>query len=295
MNKEEIIEFYKQYSLFTFPGCYKEKLLELPDDIKEIGRIVRSSLIHRTILADGNIGTNADKKYGDMTKIPWYQQCQDDYLVTVSSMLTELYRKDERGLINDRKETDKLILTCRSTAILMASILKTKGIACRVRSIFTPYFIDYNNDDKSHDHWINQYWSEKENRWITIDVDGMDHKTDFDFFDIPSNKFDFPANAWLAVRRGVVDENHFHNASGHSGIYPILWELFYDFHCLMNNEIIYLHTPKLAIFNNPISKETKKEIDELAMLMQDPDKNFEALKQIWETKKEFRLLRGGLL
>jgi len=270
-------------------------LLELPDDIKEIGRIVRSSLIHRTTLRDGNTGTNADKKYGDMTKIPWHQQCQDDYLVTASAMLAELFRKDSRGLLKDRKEIDKPILTCRFIAVLMASILKTKGIPCRVRSIFAPYFTDYVDDGKSHDHWINQYWSENESRWLTIDVDGMSHKTDFDFFDIPDGKFDFSADAWLAVREGKIDENHFHNANGMNGTYPMLWELFYDFHCLMNSEITYLHTPKLALLNNSIAEETKKEIDELARLMQNPDKNFETLKRIWETKKELRLLKGGLL
>ena len=130
---------------------------------------------------------------------------------------------------------------------------------------------------------------------MTIDVDGMSHKTDFDFFDIPDGKFDFSADAWLAVREGKIDENHFHNANGMNGTYPMLWELFYDFHCLMNSEITYLHTPKLALLNNSIAEETKKEIDELARLMQNPDKNFETLKRIWETKKELRLLKGGLL
>ena len=38
-----------------------------------------------------------------------------------------------------------------------------------------------------------------------------------------------------------------------------------------------------------------EEIDMLAQLMQRPDDNFHQLKNIWETKKEFRLVKGGLI
>ena len=38
-----------------------------------------------------------------------------------------------------------------------------------------------------------------------------------------------------------------------------------------------------------------KEIDEIAELMQDPDENFQALKNVFESNKKFRLLTGALL
>ena len=38
-----------------------------------------------------------------------------------------------------------------------------------------------------------------------------------------------------------------------------------------------------------------KEIDALADLMLKPDENFAKLKKVWETKKKFRILKGGLL
>jgi len=49
---------------------------------------------------------------------------------------------------------------------------------------------------------------------------------------------------------------------------------------------------------NNFDKLTKKElslIDNLANLMTNPDKNFYRLRKIWETNKEFRLLKGALL
>lgn len=73
--------------------------------------------------------------------------------------------------------------------------------------------------------------------------------------------------------------------------------VYYDFHCLMNNEIIYLHSPGhvgIGKFEK-LSEEVLRKIDHLAILMQNPDKNFEQLVDIWENRKDVRLLSGALL
>lgn len=289
---QKILDHYLEYSLFTYPGLYKDYLKTLPNDIPKLGLLLRMNFIHRTTLEAGNIGTNADLKYGDMKKIPWYQQAEDDLLQTSAAMLAEFFRRDKKGLTMERNVTDKLVLTCRYVAILMATILKTKGIPTRVRSGFGSYF---EHEKDSWDHWINEYWSASENRWVTIDVDGSLHKTGFNMYDIPKGKFDYSADAWLHVRDGKIDENHFRNAGGPKGLIAIAWELFYDFHCLMNNEIIYMHAPQFIHKFNNLPEEKLKEIDNLALLMQNPDENFEKLKHLWETKKEYRLLKGSLL
>ncbi|MBI2064961.1 MAG: transglutaminase domain-containing protein [Candidatus Yanofskybacteria bacterium] len=296
---KKVLKHYLEFGTYTYPGLYQEKLKnDLPDNIREIGFLVRKNILHRTTLADGNIGTNADLKFGDMTKVPWWRQSEDDILVTATAMLAELYRRDERGFVNDREPKDKLVLTCRFLAVMMASILKSKGIPARVRSGNASYFDMGELGNVSADHWINQYWNESEGRWITIDVDGsLSLKDDFDPYDMPEGKFDFPANAWLDIRAGKIDPQHFYNAGGSKGAIVVLWSLFYDFNSLMNNEIIYHHGP---IYGNPqkFEKLTSAEfekIDRLAHLMQDPDGNFDELVKVWETEKEFRILTGGLL
>ncbi|MBS3078945.1 hypothetical protein J4218_02385 [Candidatus Pacearchaeota archaeon] len=294
MNKS-LLKHYLEFSMFTNPGLYKNILKkDLPDDIKKIGNLIRKNFIHRTTLAAGNIGTNADKKFGDMNKVKWFKQPEDDYLITVSAILAELYRRNEKGFIENRDENDKLILTCRFISILIASILKSKGVPCRVRAGHAPYF----EKGKSWDHWINQYWNEKEKRWITIDVDGSWSLIEkIDPYDIPEGRFDFPAKAWLDIRLGKDDDKRFWNALPDNGLIVVSWSLFYDFHCLMNNEIIYPHLPEITIYKNfpNLTEKDLQEIDNLAKLMLDPDKNFEELKKIWDTNKKFRLLKGGLL
>lgn len=296
---DKILNHYLQLGTYTNPGCYKEYLkTKLPDDIRKIGLLVRKQLIHRVTLRNCNKGSNSDLRYGDMTKVPWYRQPEDDVLTTASAMLTELFRRDDRGFVMDRAEENRLVVTCRSVSILMISILKSKGIPARVRSGFAPYFKVEGFGDKSVDHWINQYWDKEQNRWITIDIDGsLESYLKFDPYDMPEGVFDFSADAWLNVRAGKIDGKHFWNAGGFNGLVVIAWEIFYDFHSLMNSEIIYLHAPemvKLANFEK-LSKQELSEIDDLARLMQKPDENFDKLQKIWETKREFRLLKGALL
>jgi len=291
---KRILSHYREYGLFTHPGLYEDYLKNLPDEVKELGELLRNNFIHRTTLDTGNVGTNADLKYGDMTKIPWWRQAEDDNLTTCAAMLAEFFRRDPRGLTKERKVEDKLVLTCRYVAILMASTLKAKGIPSRVRSGFASYF---EGTKDAWDHWLVQYWNESEKRWTTVDIDGSWHKTGFDMYDISDGKFDFSAEVWLDVRKGKVDENHFRNAGGFDGLLPIAWELFYDYHCLMNSEILYVHHPEMVTLKNfrKLKEDKLRDIDELAVLMQEPDENFDRLCNIWETNKEYRLLTGSLL
>ena len=294
----KILDHYRECSLFTNPGAYRQTLAAgLPDDVREIGRLIRTNTIHRMVLAMGNTGSNADMKYGDMTEVPWWRQPEDANLVTAAAMLAELYRRDPRGLVADRRVRDRIVITCRYVAILMASVLKSKGVPARVRSGNAPYFEMGPRGKISVDHWINQYWDEAAGRWVTIDADGIFEIKDFDPFDMPERAFDFPARAWLAIRAGKDDATRFYNAKPERGAIVVLWSLFYDFHSLMNNEINYMHNPVYGDpqkFANLTAQEMGK-IDRLARLMLDPDANFDALKEIFETQRDFRLLAGALL
>ncbi len=292
--EDQILAHYLEYGLFTFPGLYEDYLKTLPDDVQELGLLLRKNFIHRTTLDAGNVGTNADLKYGDMTKVPWYRQAEDDNLATTAAMLAEFFHRDQKGLTMERKVEEKLVLTCRYVSILMASILKVKKVPARVRAGFAGYF---EGQKVAWDHWITQYWNKTDQRWVTMDVDGSLHRTGFDMYDIPEGRFDWSADAWLAIREEKRDGNYFNNAGGFKGLITIAWQLFYDFHCLMNSEILYLHHPELAMLNNfsKNSVDKLKEIDELAILMKNPDDNFDKLLTIWDTKKEFRLLKGALL
>lgn len=182
-----------------------------------------------------------------------------------------------------REAKDKVHVTCRSQAILLASILKAKGIPARARSGFAEY-IHY--DGICYDHWITEYFDEKENRWRLVDADEHcpDHEMGFDLNNIPYDKFLFSANAYLGVRQHKYKPKTILYASDPPtlGLKALIRGLFYDLHSLMNDEIIFLHMPKYIQDKKfELSEEEYKELDDLAKLMINPNENFSEIQEIW--------------
>ncbi|MBD3318521.1 hypothetical protein GF342_01290 [Candidatus Woesearchaeota archaeon] len=288
---QKVLDHYLKFSLFTNPGCYKDFLKTLPKNVEELGNLVSHQIIHPVTLRQGNTNANRDLRYGDMEKFPWYRlRFEDEALPNVISMVAELLRLDDRGFLPDRKVENKISITCRGVAILMAAILKCHGIPCRVRSGFAPYF-----SQTSGDHWINQYWNGE--KWITFDADGFfDATIGFDQYSMPEEKFDWAANTWLGLRSGKLKEEHFVHAGGFKGLMPALWAVFYDFHSLMNNETFYNQLPGYIYYKfEDLTEEDFKEIDELATLLLEPDNNFDKLVEIWNTKKKFRIMNSPMI
>ena len=160
--------------------------------------------------------------------------------------------------------------------ILLASILKAKGIPARARSGFAEY-IHY--DEICYDHWITEYFDEKENRWRLVDADEHcpDHEMGFDLNDIPYDKFLFGANAYLGIRQNKYNPKTILYSSDPPtlGLKASIRGLFYDFHALMNDEIIiFLHMPKYIQDKKfELSEEEYKELDNLANLMLNSNEN----------------------
>lgn len=104
------------------------------------------------------------------------------------------------------------------------------------------------------------------------------------------NKKDFGwiAKIWLDVRSGKEDINKFIHGSASQGLNILAYTLFFDFHTLMNDEISYLFMPSYIDddreFSN-LTTEELKELDDLATLMLEPDKNFDTLRYIFFTEK----------
>ena len=295
MNNE-LFNFYKQTSLYTDLGLYKNFMKNLPDDINELCILQRKQIIHPVVFDIPNIRKQSNCFWGDMTKVPITRlDYEDDLFPTAISMISELLRKDKTYNVN-RKAEDKIHVTCRGEAILLAATLKAKGYSARVRSGFAPY-IKY--DGVSYDHWITEYYDEIKQRWVLVDADEHcpDHEMGFDLNDIPRNKFIFGAEAYLGMRTGKYKTEEIYYASDPAtlGLKASIRGLFYDFHSLMNDEIIFLHLPKYIQDKNfELSEEEYIELDNLAELLLEPDKNFDKILDIWNNKSKFRIMSGAL-
>ena len=294
--EKRLLDFYKQTSLYTDLGLYKDFCKNLTDNINELCVLQRMQIIHPVAFDNTDIRKQEKCFWGDMTKVPVTRlDYEDDLFPTAISMISELLRKDS-NYSKDRNAEDKIHVTCRGEAILLAATLKAKGYSARVRSGFAPY-IKY--DGVAYDHWITEYFDDKKNRWVLVDADGhcSDHDMEFDLNDIPRDKFIFGAEAYLGIRNNKYQTNEIYYASDPAtlGLKASLRGLFYDFHSLMNDEIIFLHLPKYIQDKNfQLTENEYKELDKLAILMLDPDKNFDELIQIWNNESKYRIMSGAL-
>ncbi len=302
MIKKEVLEFYKGTSLYTDLGLYTEFAKNLPDDIGELCLLQRNQIIHPFDLQNEEMRKDNNSCYGDMTKVPKTTLCyENDLFPTAQAILSELLRRDRNYTVN-RKIEDKVHVCCREQSILLASILKAKGYSARARSGFAKYV--NTSSKQAGDHWITEYYDTKFERWVLVDADMYFHKDildeyhiDFNLLDIPREKFIFGAEAYLGIREGNLksDEIYYSSSPLTLGINASIHGLFYDFHSLMNDEIIFLHLPKYIVDKKfKLSEQEYDELDNLAKLMLDPDKNFDSLKYIWENNEKFRIMTGGL-
>lgn len=294
--KPEILDHYRQTGPYTYAGLYREYFQSLPDDPRELGELISHQIVHRVTLREGNTNANADLRYGDMDRYPWYRmRCEDDVFLTAPAMAAELFRLDGRGFVPDRAVEHKLVLTCRYVSVLVSAIYKAKGIPCRSRAGFAPYF----KPGVSMDHWINQVWSERENRWVTFDADGFYDEDAMGIcqYDMKGESFDWAAKTWLSIRRGETDGREFLYADGLGtcSLRAAIRYLFYDFHALMNHEISYLFQPAYADDKfDSLTEEDLRELDALAERMLSPDENLPALRKLWGENRRFRVLNSPL-
>lgn len=185
-----------------------------------------------------------------------------------------------------------MIITCRYASILLASIFKAKGIPVRVRSGFAPYI----NEKRYPNHWVCEVWRAQEDRWILVDADEieLDKKT---YNNVDRKQFYFAAEAWLDVRHEKIEVDQFLHGGYVHGLSMLARTLFFDFHALMNDEISYLFFPTYIDteeeFYN-LSVEELKQLDALALLLLDVDKNFDELRYLFENDKRFRSINTPL-
>ncbi len=290
---EKIYQRYLKTSVYTYVGMYKEFILSLPDDIPSIGMMVCDQITHPSMYFTEPSSYLEDTYFGKFTSYPKYRfKNEDELYITAVSMIAGILRLDETGFTKGRNVSKRITVSCRQASVLFSAILKAKGIPCRSRA----GFMDFGDTGDSYmEHWVNEYWDFDKNRWILVDVDGYyeyEQRFGYSQFDLPRRKFVTASEAWLGLRKNTLNKKL--DLFSPTPLEGVCEYLFMDFHALMNNEIFYSYQP-LYLRNGiqALNENELCELDHLAELLNEPDKNIEQLEHLWATNEKLSILTNN--
>ncbi len=276
-NKDSIsvLDFYRQYSPYTDPGEYAYLYKNLPDSLPALCSLIKSQSIH------------------PFAELPQYRdripkERWNEWLTTfptVQSILKGLLSYDSRGFVKDRKVENRLILGCRENAILLASILKYRGIPARVRAGHAAYL-----EPGLHlSHTICEVWNEHDKRWMLVDPStGM--------VDFSREEFDFSNDLWLKLRKGEINPDLYMAPPNYRGLVSIVGKISPDLSSLLGTEFtLTQYAPMMEyVFknNNQLPKEQTEILDRICELMKSIDAdNLSKLQEIYNNTPEIQMTK----
>lgn len=193
------IEIYKKQSCATDPGKHKEVFDGLPNTIREIVAVVQGIVIDKDLLGLYGAALTAEQK----------EDLDSRYMEVI---LGRILNRNNQSLMQARPPEKRFVGSCRDYALVLCSILRHKGTLARLRCGFDRYFNI--KQDLYDDHWVCEYWEEKDTRWKLVDanVDNVvkeKYQIAIDTLDIPRDKFIVAGEAWRMARQGEADPNSF--------------------------------------------------------------------------------------
>jgi formylglycine-generating enzyme len=270
-----VLNFYRQYSSFTDPGEYAYLYKNLPDSLPELCSLIKSQSVHPFAELPQYRDRIPEERWNEwLTMYP-----------TVQSILKGLQSYDSRGFVKDRKVENRLILSCRENAILLASILKYRGIPARVRAGHAAYL-----EAGLHlSHAICEVWNERKKRWMLVDPStGM--------VDFRREEFDFSNDVWLKLRKGELNPEIYIAPPNYRGLVSIVGKISPDLSSLLGTEFtLTQYAPMMEhVFknNNQLPKEQTEILDKISGLMKSIDAdNLSKLQDIYNNTPEIQITK----
>jgi hypothetical protein len=279
---QELLSFYAAPGGMTFAGRHAARFAELPRDVSALVGVVQGLALHAYV---------ASSLYG--YDIPDERQAES-HLRTMEAMLDCLLTLDSRPLSIARPVSKRLVGVCHHSTLLMVAMLRARGVAARARCGFGTYF----NPGYFEDHWVCEYWSDAEARWVLVDAQfdetwraaaGIDH----DVLDVPRDRFLVAGEAWARCRAGHADPSKFGIAvGGLRGLWFIAGNVIRDVAALNKIEMLPWDVwGGMPGTNGTLTPEQLAFIDELAAFSRTPDAFFEQLRRRYESDDRVRV--GG--
>jgi hypothetical protein len=184
----QVLGRYLQQSAATDPGEFDHLYRNVPESIDDICTLIKAQLIHPFDTG----------QFGDA--IPKERTYEDRTIPDVRHMLQELLARDGSGLTLSRKPGNRLVLACVHHSLLLASILRHKGVPVRLRAGHATYI--GNHSGLRVTHAICEVWDARRERWYLVDPDR--EKIDF-----KRHEFEFANETWCKLRSGDIDRKFY--------------------------------------------------------------------------------------
>ena len=250
----------------------------LPNNIPALCKIIQGLLIH--------VGTLKTLYDLELPK----SRIEDISLKTIQEVLDKIKGLENHPLAVPREPKKRVVTICKHFAMLLCSMLREKGIPARTRCGFATYF----QGGWFEDHWICEYWNNKQKRWVRVDpqIDDLQaiayhiDREKINFLDLPKGVF-FPAGVlWKLYRDGFVEgkvQGFMDNDK--FGEWYIRGNMLRDFFAL--NEIEYLYSEKNSIMgkDKKLTKQDLKLLDKISEYTSKPDINFEKIRRLYNKNK----------
>lgn len=274
---KNIQDYYKSQGVRT--KVEDNAFTDFPKDIKDISTIIQGLLVHPGILNLYGLDNLID---GTSIK-------------TVGDVIDKIKKVNSKSLLENRNPDERVVAICKHFSMFMCSVLREQGIPARTRCGFATYFVKGFYED----HWICEYWNEKENKWNIVDAQindiqmlGLNLKRDkIDFTNLKKGEF-FPAGIlWKLYRLGLLDGNlcGYSLDEGKVGEYYIRGNMLRDFFALSKIEYNYSETNKLMGREYSLKEEELLILDKIADLTASVDSKFDELRDFYEENKDLIL------
>jgi len=267
------LAFYRRHGPVTEPGAYAEAFDDLPDAVPGLVRVVQGLLVHVFWAERYGLHLSPERE-------------AEVGLRRVEAQLERIRALDPRPLAEARPLETRLVGNCRDYATLLCAMLRAHGIPARARCGFGAYFWP----ERYEDHWVSEYWSAAQERWVLVDaqLDAFQQetlRTSFNPLDVPRDQFIVAGQAWLACREDRCDPQAYGIHDMH-GMWFIRGNVVRDFLSLNKIELLPWDDwgPMASTEAEALSRNVSL-IDRLARLGLAGDELFLALRATYENER----------
>ncbi len=271
-------DYYQHTGPMTAPGAHEAELSAMPTDLASLCEVIQGVLIHRDI-APWLYGLKLSEKDRD-----------DAHIRPIAQMLTRIRALDARPLTIAREPGRRMPGVCRHFSLMLASVLRHQGIPARPRCGFGTYF----EPGKFIDHWVCEYWSARDARWIMVDaqLDAIQRnafKVDFNPLDVPRNRFIIAGYAWQQCRAGRADAARFGILDMH-GLWFIAGNVLRDLASLNQMEMLPWDVWGLMAMNDAsLTDEDRTLLDRVAARTLAGDEAFAEVRALYDSDNRLRV------